>query len=165
MIIGSPKQRNVMDGWDYGETWERTKSVFGDCLDLAAENDVTLCIEPLSSQQTNFIQTAEEARKMVAEIDHPNFQTMVDVCSGSTEEIPVPQLLRDSGGHLHHVHVNDANLRGPGFGDTDFVSVLRTLQDVGYERYVSVEVFDFKPDPRSIAAASLAYLRGILAVL
>ena len=55
--------------------------------------------------------------------------------------------------------------RGPGFGDTDFVSVLRTLQDVGYERYVSVEVFDFKPDPRSIAAASLAYLRGILAAL
>jgi hypothetical protein len=28
-----------------------------------------------------------------------------------------------------------------------------------------VEVFDFKPDPRSIAAASLAYLRGILAAL
>jgi len=165
MIIGSPKQRNVMDGWDYDETWERTKSVFADCLELAVENDVTLCIEPLSGEQTNFIRTAKEARRMVTEIDHPNFQTMVDVCSGSTEQIPVHQLLHDSGPHLHHVHVNDANLRGPGFGDTDFVSVLRTLQEVGYERYVSVEVFDFKPDPRSIAAASLAYLRGILAAL
>ena len=53
---------------------------------------------------------------------------MVDVCSGSTEEIPVPQLLRDSGEHLYHVHVNDANKRGPGFGNTDFASVMRTLK-------------------------------------
>ncbi|MBT3345590.1 MAG: sugar phosphate isomerase/epimerase [Gemmatimonadetes bacterium] len=165
MIIGSPKQRNVQEGWDYDETWERTKSVFGDCLDLAAENDVTLCIEPLSTQQTNFISTAAEARKMVAEIGHPNFQTMVDVCSGSTEEIAVPQLLRDSGEHLYHVHVNDANLRGPGFGETDFVSIMQTLGQIDYQRYVSVEVFNFEPDPRSIAAASLAYLKGIQAAL
>ena len=102
---------------------------------------------------------------MVADINHPNFQTMVDVCSGSTEEIPVAQLLRDSGEHLYHVHVNDANKRGPGFGTTDFVSVLKTLKDLDYRRYVSVEVFDFAPDPRTIAAGSLHYLKGIAAAL
>ena len=90
---------------------------------------------------------------------------MIDVCSGSSEEIAVPQLLRDSGEHLYHVHVNDANKRGPGFGDTDFVNVIRTLRQLEYQRYVSVEVFDFTPDPRTIAAASLAYLKGINDVL
>ena len=99
---------------------------------------------------------------MVAEVGHPHFRTMVDVCSGSSESKPVAQLLRESGEHLYHVHVNDANKRGPGFGSTDFVSVLRALRDVGYERYVSVEVFDFSPDPRTIAAGSLKYLKGIL---
>ena len=162
MIIGSPKQRNVQEGWDFDETWARTKAVFEDCMPLAEEHGADLCIEPLSPEQTNFITTAAEARRMVAEIDHPHFQTMVDVCSGSSEQIPVAQLLRDSGEHLYHVHVNDANKRGPGFGDTDFVSVLQTLREVGYERYVSVEVFDFTPDPRTIAAGSLQYLRGVL---
>jgi len=165
MIIGSPKQRSVQEGWDYQQTWERTRAVFESCLKAAEESGVYLCIEPLSRDQTNFINTAAQARQLVAQIGHPRFQTMVDVCSGSTEEVPVPQLLRDSGPHLFHVHVNDADKRGPGFGRTDFVGVLRTLQELGYSRYVSVEVFDFAPDPRTIAAASLAYLRGIRAAL
>jgi sugar phosphate isomerase/epimerase len=165
MIIGSPKQRNVQEGWDYAETWERTKDVFRDCLPLCEEHDVTLCIEALSPEQTNFIQTAEEARKMVAEMDHPKFRTMVDVCSGSSEAKPPAQLMSETREHLWHVHVNDANKRGPGFGDTDFVSVMKTLKEIGYERYVSVEVFDFAPDPRTIAAGSLKYLQGIAAAL
>ena len=161
MIIGSPQQRNVQEGWDAQETWDRTVQVFTDCLPIAEACGVYLCIEALSTEQTNFISTAAEARRMIAQIDHPNFRTMIDVCSGSTEEIAVPQLLRDSGQHLYHVHVNDANKRGPGFGDTDFVNVIRTLKELEYQRYVSVEVFDFTPDPRTIAAASLAYLKGI----
>ena len=40
MIIGSPQQRNVQDGWDFDATWNRTKSVFEDCLLLAEENSV-----------------------------------------------------------------------------------------------------------------------------
>ena len=165
MIIGSPKQRNVQAGWDFGDTWERTKAVFEETLPLAEKHAVYLCIEPLSADQTNFITTAEEALRMVREIDHPNFRTMVDCCSGSTEEKELSELLRDSREHLFHVHVNDANKRGPGFGTTDFVPVLQTLRDLQYERYVSVEVFDFAPDPRSIAAGSLMFLKGVAATI
>ncbi len=161
MIIGSPKQRNVQDGWDRAETWARTRQTFEACLPLAEACGVYLCIEPLTSEQTNLLTTAAEARKLVEEIGHPHFQTMVDVCSGSTEAKPVAQLLRESAAHLYHVHVNDANKRGPGFGATDFRSVIGTLAELGYERYLSVEVFDFQPDPRTIAAGSLGYLRGI----
>ena len=165
MIFGSPQQRNVQEGWDYRETWDRTRFVFEDCLALAEENGVYLCIEPLSKDQTNMVTTAEEARKLVSEIDHPNFQAMVDVRSGSTEEIPVSRLLEETVDQLYHVHLNDANGRGPGFGDTDFTEILRTLKKLDYQRYASVEVFDFKPDPRTIAATSLAYCRGIEAAL
>ena len=28
MIIGSPKQRNVQEGWDFQETWDRMRGVF-----------------------------------------------------------------------------------------------------------------------------------------
>ena len=37
---------------------------------------------------------------------------------------------------------------------------MEALQEIDYQRYVSVEVFDFAPDPRTIAAGSLHYLRG-----
>ena len=34
-----------------------------------------------------------------------------------------------------------------------------------YAGYVSVEVFEFDPDPRTIAARSVGYLKGIVEVL
>ena len=60
----------------------------------------------------------------------------------------------------YHVHVNDANKRGPGFGNTDFASVMRTLKELDYQRYVSVEVFDFNPDPRTIGRRQFALPQG-----
>ena len=165
MVIGSPKQRNVQEGWNFDDCWKRARDSFAGCAELAAERDVVLCIEALSRKQTNFLDSPAAALRMVAEIDHPNFRTMVDVCSGSTFATPVVEQLveADANSHLYHVHVNDANMRGPGFGDTDFASILRKLRELDYQRYVSVEVFDFEPDPRTIAAASLAYMRGIAA--
>ena len=32
-------------------------------------------------------------------------------------------------------------------------------QDAGYDRWVSVEVFDYKPDPQTIARDSIDYMR------
>ena len=165
MIVGSPMQRNVLEGWDRSDCWDRMRATFEESLYLAEKMGVFLCIEALSKDQTNIISTCNEARKMVQQINHPHFKTMVDVCSGSTEDIPVSKLIRDTGEDLYHVHVNDANKRGPGFGKTDFNSVLNTLRDIKYERYVSVEVFDFSPDPRTIAAGSLHYLKGIVSDL
>jgi sugar phosphate isomerase/epimerase len=78
----------------------------------------------------------------------------------SSESTPVPDLVRRHAGRAGHFHVNDANGRGPGFGDTDFVPILQALDDSGYDRWVSLEVFDFTPDPETIATGSLEYLRA-----
>ena len=36
--------------------------------------------------------------------------------------------------------------------------IFEALQAIHYDKWVSVEVFDFKPDPESIARDSLAYM-------
>jgi sugar phosphate isomerase/epimerase len=65
-------------------------------------------------------------------------------------------------GYLRHVHVNDANGSGPGFGETKFAPILKTLLKNGYKGYISVEVFNFDPDPQTIASRSIGYLKGLL---
>ncbi|GAG96506.1 unnamed protein product, partial [marine sediment metagenome] len=62
---------------------------------------------------------------------------------------------------LAHFHANDANKKGPGFGKVDFLPLFKTLEKIGYQGYVSVEVFDFKPDPQTIARKSLEYMKGV----
>ena len=70
-------------------------------------------------------------------------------------------VIRHSGGYVAHFHANDASRRGPGFGDTDFAPIADALADIGYDGYVSVEVFDFADEPEAIARNSLRYLRDV----
>ena len=120
------------------------------------------CLQPVRRQGGDIdTQLVAHERVELIPVEHPR-AVGVDALE---QLLLVAQLLRDSGEHLYHVHLNDANKRGPGFGETDFVSVIKTLKELDYQRYVSVEVFDFAPDPKTIAAGSLHYLKGIAAAL
>lgn len=119
----------------------------------------------MTTVDTNFINTIDEALQMVAEIDQPNFQTMLDcrsIHASAGPELPVVLSRALATGKLRHVHVNDPNGRGPGFGDLQFAPLLQILHEADYRGYISVEVFDFTPDPRTVAARSIGYLHGIL---
>lgn len=162
MIHGSPAQRNIQKGWDRKECWKYAVDVFAGCTTEMKKNDVTYCIEALTGKETNILNSISEAKRMIADVDHPNFQTMVDTKAAFAEDKPHVDVIAEAGKAMRHVHVNDSNLRGPGFGDLGFGPILRALKDRAYDGYVSVEVFDFKPDPKTIAAKSIGYLRGIL---
>jgi D-psicose/D-tagatose/L-ribulose 3-epimerase len=167
LVHGSPHQRTVQEGWDLQESWDIAKETFKVCLKAAQKRNVLYCIEPLAHLNTNFINTVGEAIRLVKEIRHPNFKMVFDCRSASIQEKSVSEaLLRalDSR-YLRHVHVNDANGRGPGFGETDFIPILKNLVKNGYKGYISVEVFDFSPDPLTVASRSIGYLKGILETL
>lgn len=161
MIVGSPKQRNVLESETYEATWDRTVEVFKALAPDAAERGVCLCIEALAPTETNFLNTAREARRLVEAVNHPAFRMMLDVKAMCADAEPIPDIIRDSAAYLRHFHANDANLGGPGSGDTDFRPIAAALQDVGYEGFVSVEVFDFSPGPERIARESIRYLKDV----
>ncbi len=160
MVVGSPKQRNVLPDQNFEVTWDRTRKVFGECLPVAEEHGVTLCLEPLDSAQTNFINTPAEAARMVREIDHPNFRMIIDVRATLCQGLDVAEAIRAHRDDLAYVHFNNANGDGPGYDDTDFVPILRALRDVEYQGYGSVEVFDYSYGAAQIARKSLETLRA-----
>ena len=167
LVHGSPHQRTIQEGWDLQESWNFAKETFRVCLKAAQKRNVLYCIEPLAHVNTNFINTVAEAIRLVKELRHPNFKLVFDCRSASIQEKSTSEaLLRalDSG-YLRHVHVNDANGKGPGFGETEFIPILKNLVKNGYRNYISVEVFDFSPDPLTVASRSIGYLRGILETL
>jgi sugar phosphate isomerase/epimerase len=81
----------------------------------------------------------------------------------SSESQPIPDIIRQYANRTGHFHANDPNRRGPGFGDVDFVPIFRALNESGYDRWVSVEVFDYTPDPETIAEKSIEYMQGCAA--
>jgi sugar phosphate isomerase/epimerase len=167
LIHGSPHQRTVEHEWNFKEAWERARETFEACLEIARKRNVTYCIEPLSRTSTNFINTVEEALRLVKEIRHPNFKMIFDCRHALAQEGSATEALVHAldSRMLCHVHVNDADGRGPGFGETRFTPLLNTLIKNNYQGYLSVEVYSFDPDPQTVASRSIGYLKGILETL
>jgi D-psicose/D-tagatose/L-ribulose 3-epimerase len=162
MIIGSPKQRDVLEGVPYRVAWKRFVDMIEACLDDAAARRVTLCMEALPPDQCNFVTSLDEAVEMVRQVDHLNFQTMFDVHNARLETEPLPELLRRYLPYVRHVHVQEMDGSYPGAGDFDFGAILTVLQEEGYQGYVSAEVFDLAPGPELIARQTIETLRAAL---
>lgn len=167
LIHGSPHQRTVPESWDPHEAWHHARETFEVCLKTAQKRNIMYCIEPLAHTTTNFINTVEDSLRLVKEIRHPNFKIAFNCRSAAMEERSVaePLIRALESSYLYHVHATDPTGKGPGFGELRFSPLLKILLEEKYKRHVSVEVFQFDPDPQTIASRSIGYLRGILEAL
>lgn len=161
MVVGSPKQRNILPNVTSEQAWQWALNTFRDSVKRAEERQVTICFEPLAPVETNFINTAADALRFTQQLASPAFKIILDVKAMCSEEKPIPQIIRESWPHFAHFHANDKNLKGPGFGDVDFKPIAATLKEVGYKGFVSVEVFKFEEGPEAIATRSLEYMKKV----
>lgn len=159
LVFGSPMQRRVPDGKTREQAAEYAVDTYRRAAKAIGDLGVKLCVEPLSPPEADFINTADEGMDIIRRVDHPCFRLHLDVKAMSTESSPAHELIRRHADAMYHFHANDPNKRGPGFGDTDFVPIFQALRDVHYAGWVSVEVFDYTPDPETIATESLRYMR------
>ena len=162
MVIGSAKQRNVMEPLTYDQAWEYTREIFSDGAALAQERDVILCMEPLASRHTNFMNTPAEAVEMVKAMDNPNFQIILDVASTAGENLDMPTQIRQFAEHVSHFHSNDDNGYLPGSGNVDYPPIIEALKEINYTGYLSTEVFNFEPDAETIARRSIEFLKPLV---
>ena len=167
LVHGSPDQRRLDPADEQGGR-QRGVDAFAAVADAAADAGVTYCIEPLSRDQTAFVNSVAEAAAIVRTINNPALRTMIDCSSaGLTETENVPDLIRRwvPTGLIAHVHFNDPNRQGPGDGELDFAPILAALRDTGYAGDASIEPFIYKPEGPGCAARGIAYIRSLEAHL
>ncbi len=161
LVFGSPKQRDLLPGVTYQQAIDYCVETFVRIAPAIAAAGVDFCLEPLAKSETNFLNTCAEAEALLARVNHPNFKLHMDVKAQSGETgTTVPELIRLHAARAGHFHAQDVNLRGPGMGEVDFGPILKALLESGYDRRVSVEVFDFSPGALETARRSLECLRA-----
>jgi sugar phosphate isomerase/epimerase len=160
LVLGSPLQRKIPAGHTKDQATDFALDTLGRVMPALERTKTTLALEPLGPQETDFLNTAAEGDDMIRRLGHPNVKLHLDVKAMSTEAEPVPAVIRNHAKNTAHFHANDPNRRGPGFGNTDFKPIFRALKDVNYDGWVSVEVFDYSPDPDTIARESIRYMRS-----
>ena len=166
MIFGSPKQRDTQ-----GISVDEAKKYFAEGLaavaDHAQQRGVKVLIEHLDHTQTDVVNTLAEAKAIVDEVEHPAIQMMFDFHNTADETEPLDVLIKRFYDSCYHVHVQemDGKHLGQGSAANDFVKAFQLLKDLGYNRWVSLEVFDFTPGGKVIGEESMKVLKQIEAKL
>jgi sugar phosphate isomerase/epimerase len=162
MVFGSPKQRNAK-----GIAIAQARGYFKEGLIKVAERarrrNVTVLIEALDRTQTDVVNTLAEALALVREIGHLAIELMFDFHNTADETEPFDVLIGTYYERIRHVHVQEMDGKHLGTGNAveTFVPGFQALKDRRYERWVSLEAFDFAPGGKRIAEESMAVLERI----
>ena len=166
MVFGSPQQRSLEPGMTRAQAMANAADVFRQVMPALEELGVAICMEPLTAQETDFVNTCADAVELIEMVDSPAFVLHQDVKAMSGAETDsIPTLIDRHRDITAHFHVNDVNLQGPGMGEVDFHPILKALHDCDYDKWVSVEVFDYSPGAETIARKSIEYLQRVLATV
>ncbi|MCK5272743.1 MAG: sugar phosphate isomerase/epimerase [Sedimentisphaerales bacterium] len=162
MIFGSPKQRNS-EGISVKEATKYFVDSLAKVADHAGERHVKILIEPLGKKVTDVANTMAESLDVARQVNHPAVQIMFDFHNTTDETESFDVLIKKYFDNIHHVHVQemDGKHLGTGTAVNDYVKAFQTLRDLQFDKWVSLEVFDFKPGGKKIAEESMRVLKQI----
>jgi sugar phosphate isomerase/epimerase len=165
MVLGSPQQRKIPADSSRNDALHDASVVIDTLLPDLADAQITLAVEPLGKEETDFLNTADDVATFIQPFNSPWVRLHLDVKAMATETSPIPQIIERHGNILAHFHANDPNRKGPGMGAVNFAPILRALRGVRYNGWISVEVFDETPGIEALASESIQYLKRTMAEL
>jgi D-psicose/D-tagatose/L-ribulose 3-epimerase len=165
LVFGSPKQRSTTGGLTREEATRNYIDGLRSVAPHAADRGVTILVEALPIDQSDVVQSLEEAVGIVREIDSPGVRTMFDVHNAINETEPHSDLVDRWFDYIRHVHVNELDGKHCGAGTYDFKPVFQTLARRGYCGWISLEAFDFSYGEERLVTESLRHLEREIASL
>jgi D-psicose/D-tagatose/L-ribulose 3-epimerase len=162
VCFGSGGARRVPDGFPKDEAFKQLVAFGKLAAREAKAHDITIVIEPLRRQETNIINTAAEGLELVAAVNDPNFELLIDFYHLASEKED-PAIIVRAGNHIRHLHF--ANPQGRVFplewGEFDYAPFFANLRKIGYAGRISVEASSkdvTSEGPRAIALLRSGFL-------
>lgn len=153
---------------------KRAAEVLRKAAEYAAQTKLMLAIEYLNRFECYFLTTAVDAVALVKSVDHPNFRTMYDTFHANIEEVRPSTAIRTIAPVLAHVHISENHRGTPGTGQVNWFESFRSLREVGYDGWLTIEAFgrslpalaaatrvwrDFFPSPDYVATHGIKFVK------
>ena len=137
-----------------GQTRQAAEQLFIDTArricDFAADDGVSIIIEPVNRYEINFVNNLDEGAHLLAKVGRDNLGLMPDVFHMNIEDAGIGESLARHGGLVKYIHFADSNRRAPGWGHLDFADVFDGLRRAGFDGWSAIEILPV-PDPDSAA--------------
>lgn len=131
-------------------------------MDWIAEALVECCIafpgtaivvEPVNRHYANCLLNTAETLEFLRRIDLPSVGIMLDSVHMMVEKEDVVTSMQAASSHFWHFHISDSNRLPVGDGDYPIAAFFEALNEVAFNRYVTVETFQIPDAQHSIAAS------------
>jgi len=107
----------------------------------ADERGVYLALEPMNRCATDFMNTCQQAKRMIEDVGSDRLKIHLDTFHMNIEEKSAPMAILDAGEDLFHLHVSENDRGAPGTGSIDWKGIRDALVRIRYDRYVVIEAF------------------------
>lgn len=121
--------------------WERSVKNVRTIGRIAGECGVDFCLEVLNRFEGYLLNTCEECKKFVEEVDVDAVKIMLDTFHMNIEEDSMTEAILLAGDKLGHFHVGENNRRVPGKGGLPWYDIGLALREIGYDKNVVMEPF------------------------
>ncbi len=139
MIFGSPVVRDRRD-IPVDEALEYAAEALRPLSDYAYSSGTKILIEALSKEDTDFINTHNEAISLVEAVNSKGFGLHLDAKAISSEKQDYETIFEDCKGLIEHFHINENKLGGFEKPVFDHVKMAECLGQNGYEGFASIEM-------------------------
>lgn len=126
---------------DKAGDWARSVENVRKVGKIAGECGVDYCLEVLNRFEGYLLNTCEECKKFVEEVDVDAVKIMLDTFHMNIEENSMTEAILLAGDRLGHFHVGENNRRLPGKGGLPWYEIGAALRAVGYDKNVVMEPF------------------------
>lgn len=139
MVLGSGRARNVPEGFSKETAEEQFITLCRRIGDVAAANGITVVLEPLRSEETNFLNSVREATALAKKIANPGIKVLADFYHMAQEGEDANAIV-EAGDLLKHCHIAEGEERTcPGVAGDDFTPYFKALRKINYKGYISIE--------------------------
>lgn len=123
----------------------------------AEQKGVQICIEPLNRFETDFLNTVEQALKLVKDVGSKAVKIHLDTFHMNIEQKNQGDSIRKAGKLLAHFHACGSDRGTPGNDHIDWKPIAKALKDIKYDGDVVIE--SFTTDVKVIARAAAIWRR------
>jgi D-psicose/D-tagatose/L-ribulose 3-epimerase len=118
----------------------------------AESKGVQICVEPLNRFETDFLNTCDQALKLLKAVNSPALKLHLDTFHMNIEEKNQAAAILKAGKHLAHFHACGSDRGTPGNDHIDWKPIVAALKKVKYDGDVVIE--SFTTDVKVIARAA-----------
>jgi D-psicose/D-tagatose/L-ribulose 3-epimerase len=137
---------------EYKRQWKTVVKNLKKLCKLAENRGKQICMEPLNRFESDFINTCDQALKMIQDVGSPVLKLHLDTFHMNIEEKSQAAAIRKAGKLLGHFHACGSDRGTPGGDHIDWPSIAKALKDIRYQGDVVIE--SFTTDVKVIARAA-----------